>query len=75
LIVNKFGGYIDFISKYRKGSTFFYTFSTEPHFKKQHNEIPKVVAKMTVDLSKLQIMGNSEDKNKKFKIPEKNPTQ
>ena len=26
LIVNKFDGYIDFLSKYRKGSTFFYTF-------------------------------------------------
>ena len=26
LIVNKFNGYIDFLSKYRKGSTFFYTF-------------------------------------------------
>ena len=26
LIVNKFGGYIDFISKYKRGSTFFYTF-------------------------------------------------
>jgi signal transduction histidine kinase len=26
LIVNKFGGYIDFISKFKKGSTFFYTF-------------------------------------------------
>jgi signal transduction histidine kinase len=29
LIVNKFGGYIDFISKFKKGSTFFYTFETE----------------------------------------------
>ena len=26
LIVNKFNGYIDFLSKYKKGSTFFYTF-------------------------------------------------
>lgn len=26
LIVEKFGGYIDFISKFKKGSTFFYTF-------------------------------------------------
>jgi K+-sensing histidine kinase KdpD len=25
LIVNKFGGNIDFFSKYRQGSTFFYT--------------------------------------------------
>jgi signal transduction histidine kinase len=31
LIVNKFGGYIDFLSKYRKGSTFFYTFQIECH--------------------------------------------
>ena len=31
LIVNKFGGYIDFISKFKKGSTFFYTFETEYH--------------------------------------------
>jgi signal transduction histidine kinase len=28
LIVNKFDGNIDFISKYKKGSTFFFTFST-----------------------------------------------
>jgi K+-sensing histidine kinase KdpD len=26
LIVNKFNGYIDFKSKYKRGSTFFYTF-------------------------------------------------
>ena len=31
LIVNKFKGYIDFVSKYKKGSTFFYTFETESH--------------------------------------------
>lgn len=30
LIVKKFGGYIDFISKHKKGSTFFFTFETEP---------------------------------------------
>ena len=29
LIVNKLGGNIDFISKYRKGSTFFYTIQLE----------------------------------------------
>ena len=28
LIVNKFNGYIDFVSKHKKGSTFFYTFET-----------------------------------------------
>jgi signal transduction histidine kinase len=31
LIVNKFNGYIDFVSKYKKGSTFFYTFEIQPH--------------------------------------------
>ena len=31
LIVNKFNGYIDFVSKHKKGSTFFYTFETEHH--------------------------------------------
>ena len=31
LIVNKFNGYIDFVSKYKKGSTFFYTFETRLH--------------------------------------------
>ena len=30
---------------------------------------------MTVDLSKLKIMNNTEDKSKKFKIPEKSATQ
>jgi K+-sensing histidine kinase KdpD len=29
LIVNKFNGKIDFISKFRKGSTFFFTFEIE----------------------------------------------
>ena len=29
LIVNKFGGEVDFFSKYKKGSTFFFTFETE----------------------------------------------
>ena len=29
LIVGKFEGYIDFISKYQHGSTFFYTFSID----------------------------------------------
>jgi hypothetical protein len=29
LIVNKFNGNIDFISKYKKGSTFFFTFEIE----------------------------------------------
>ena len=28
LIVSKFGGYIDFLSKYKRGSIFFYTFET-----------------------------------------------
>ena len=28
LIVTKFGGYIDFVSKHKKGSTFYYTFET-----------------------------------------------
>lgn len=31
LIVTKFNGYIDFVSKHKKGSTFFYTFETQPH--------------------------------------------
>ena len=31
LIVTKFNGYIDFVSKHKKGSTFFYTFETLPH--------------------------------------------
>ena len=31
LIVNKFNGYIDFVSKHKKGSTFFYTFETNNH--------------------------------------------
>ena len=31
LIVTKFNGYIDFVSKHKKGSTFFYTFETMPH--------------------------------------------
>jgi len=31
LIVNKFNGYIDFVSKHKKGSTFFYTFETQQH--------------------------------------------
>ena len=30
LIVEKFNGYIDFISEHEKGSTFFYTFEIEP---------------------------------------------
>jgi K+-sensing histidine kinase KdpD len=30
LIVNKFDGKIDFISKYKQGSTFFFTFKLEP---------------------------------------------
>jgi hypothetical protein len=29
LIVGKFNGYIDFVSKYKKGSTFFYTIEVE----------------------------------------------
>ena len=29
LIVNKFDGYIDFISKYKRGSTFFFTFKLD----------------------------------------------
>ena len=29
LIVNKFGGEVDFFSKYKKGSTFFFTFETD----------------------------------------------
>jgi hypothetical protein len=29
MIVKKFGGEIDFISKYKKGTTFFYTFLVE----------------------------------------------
>ena len=29
LIVEKFEGYIDFVSKYQQGSTFFYTFRVE----------------------------------------------
>ena len=29
MITQKFGGYKDFISKYKKGTTFFYTFLTE----------------------------------------------
>jgi signal transduction histidine kinase len=32
LIVNKFDGQIDFISKFKKGSTFFYTFQLEPNY-------------------------------------------
>ena len=31
MIVTKFNGYIDFVSKYKKGSTFFYTFETQEH--------------------------------------------
>jgi len=31
LIVNKYGGYIDFLSKHKKGSIFFYTFETMSH--------------------------------------------
>lgn len=31
LIVNKFDGHIDFISKLKKGSTFFFTFKVEPY--------------------------------------------
>ena len=31
LIVTKFNGYIDFVSKYKRGSTFFYTFETLSH--------------------------------------------
>jgi len=31
LIVNKFKGYIDFVSKHKQGSTFFYTFETQEH--------------------------------------------
>ena len=31
LIVTKYNGYIDFVSKHKKGSTFFYTFETQPH--------------------------------------------
>ena len=30
LLVNKFEGKIDFKSKYKKGSTFYFTFQTEP---------------------------------------------
>jgi K+-sensing histidine kinase KdpD len=30
LIVNKFDGKINFISKFKKGSTFFFTFKLEP---------------------------------------------
>ena len=29
MIANKFGGEIDFISKYKRGTTFFYTFNME----------------------------------------------
>ena len=29
MIANKFGGIIDFVSKYKKGSTFFFTFEVE----------------------------------------------
>ena len=29
MIVNKFGGEIDFISKYKRGTSFFYTFMVE----------------------------------------------
>lgn len=29
LIVNKFDGHIDFVSKYKKGSTFFFTFKLD----------------------------------------------
>ena len=32
LIVKKFNGIIDFISKWEKGSTFFYTFELEPYY-------------------------------------------
>ena len=31
LIVNKFEGNIDFVSKYKKGSTFFFTFKLDPN--------------------------------------------
>lgn len=58
LIVTKFNGYIDFVSKHKKGSTFFYTFETQPH----SQEITKVIdnqpiRKLTKDLSKMRIMG------------------
>ena len=42
LIVNKFNGYIDFVSKHKKGSTFFYTFETETH----NQQSVKVIAKV-----------------------------
>ena len=29
MIANKFGGIIDFVSKYKKGSTFFFTFEVD----------------------------------------------
>jgi len=29
MIANKFGGEIDFVSKFKKGSTFFFTFEIE----------------------------------------------
>ena len=40
LIVSKFNGKIDFISKFRKGSTFFFTFEIEEVdlIKKEYDE-------------------------------------
>ena len=58
LIVNKFNGYIDFVSKHKKGSTFFYTFETETHNQQSVKVIAKVPKpRMTADLSKLRVLG------------------
>ena len=58
LIVNKFNGYIDFVSKPKKGSTFFYTFEIENHNQQNVKVLEKVPKpRMTADLSKLRVLG------------------
>lgn len=58
LIVTKFGGYIDFVSKHKKGSTFFYTFEIMPHEQKQVDVIAPIPKKrLTRDLTKINVMG------------------
>ena len=50
LIVSKFGGEIDFTSRYKKGSTFFFTFEMEDKQIEQ-TEVTKPKARKRIDLA------------------------
>ena len=63
--MTKFSGIIDFMSKHKKGSTFFYTFEILPL---EQNEVPEEIVipktRLTTDLKKLNVLKKKEEVQK-----------